>query len=219
MHLSWFKYSLLLYFLSLFNFSSFANSDNSLENENIKADYSNYFLMNECLNYDFTVKVSHPSHLFGLLKTELSIKKDKCLLNVEQKKFLFVKKGFQVDVCRGPIHIKENANLSGVEIHKKANNCSYLENPKKKDSFCQSWEKISSMIQDDGLIFAEGEKEDMSSDHGKVYCSFQLLLNYAEENKILGRPPEESGDPKKDIKKSPPPKKFQYTDPFKSDNL
>ena len=44
---------------------------------------------------------------------------------------------------------------------------------------------LKNAISDYGLIFAKGEKEDLLSDHGKVYCSFLLINFYFDEEKIF----------------------------------
>lgn len=84
-----------------------------------------------------------------------------------------------IDVCRGPVHIKKG--LGAVEVIKKVNNCSGAS----KDEFCSEVKDLSTRLQDDGLIFATGIKENIESDHGKIYCSFLLLNKYLQESIIF----------------------------------
>jgi hypothetical protein len=43
------------------------------------------------------------------------------------------------------------------------------------------------LVQEDGLIYAPGERDDLSSDHGKTYCLYLLAKNYLDEGKIFSR--------------------------------
>jgi hypothetical protein len=43
------------------------------------------------------------------------------------------------------------------------------------------------VIQDDGLIFAEGDRDNLYSDHGRTYCSYLLLKKYLNESVIFSR--------------------------------
>lgn len=134
----------------------------------------------ECLHSKFEVSVSHKGKPFGLTKNTISIKKDDCIINVSHEKLKFMKGSWKIDVCREPIHIKKTGN--GVEVVKKTANCS-----KGSDAFCGELERITTNIQDDGLIFAEGEKESLTSDHGKIYCSYLLLKSYMERDIVFNR--------------------------------
>ena len=44
-----------------------------------------------------------------------------------------------------------------------------------------------SIIQDEGLIFADGARENLDADHGKVYCTFLLLSHYLNRGKSFRR--------------------------------
>ena len=44
-----------------------------------------------------------------------------------------------------------------------------------------------SVLQDEGLIFAKGSRENLESDHGKVYCAFLLLKKYFKSNEAFNR--------------------------------
>jgi hypothetical protein len=43
------------------------------------------------------------------------------------------------------------------------------------------------VIQDDVLIFAEGDRDNLGSAHGKTYCSYLLLKKYLNESVIFSR--------------------------------
>jgi hypothetical protein len=43
------------------------------------------------------------------------------------------------------------------------------------------------VIQDDGLIFAEGDRDDLNSNHGKTYCTYLLLKKYLNDSVIFSR--------------------------------
>lgn len=116
-----------------------------------------------------------------MAKNNLTISKSKCIITVEHEKLKFLKNRWQIDVCREPVHIKYG--VKGIEVLKKQGSC-----PNKNSAdFCEAVDKIQAVIQDDGLIFAFGEKEDLKTDHGKVYCAYQLLGGYLNDNRIYSR--------------------------------
>ena len=96
----------------------------------------------------------------------LEIKQEKIK---DAEKLKFIKKKWEVDVCREPIHIKYGAGT--VDILKRKNRCPELG----KTDFCESFVEMKEALLDDGLIFAKGEREDISSDHGRIYCSYLPL--------------------------------------------
>lgn len=159
-----FKFSLISFLL--LSFSSFA-----------------MFSDKDCLDGNFKSEVTHKAGLFGLSKNQVSIEKENCVLKISHERYKFMKKRWLVDVCRGPIHIKYGTN--GVTVFKKKVEC--LKKEHAKDGFCNSWDLLKQVLQDDGLIFADGEKESLSSDHGKVYCSYLLLTSYLNKEIIFNR--------------------------------
>ncbi len=140
------------------------------------------FSEKECLDAGFTVDVAHKDKItFGMAKTKLKVMKDKCEIIVSHQKLKFLKNQWKIDVCREPVHIK--AGLTGVEVLKKNGNCPNKSAP----DFCEALVKIREIIQDDGLIFANGEKENLTTDHGRIYCAYQLLGGYLDGNRIYSR--------------------------------
>jgi hypothetical protein len=130
------------------------------------------FTSNECLRKSFEVNVNHKDFPFGLLDVKIGIEKEGCNLTINHQKFKYMTSQWSIDVCRGPVHIKKGTGA--IDVIKKTNNCSDAS----KDNFCLELKDLSVKIQDDALIFAEGIKENLSTDHGKAYCSFLLLQRY-----------------------------------------
>ncbi|PIP95247.1 MAG: hypothetical protein COW00_13935 [Bdellovibrio sp. CG12_big_fil_rev_8_21_14_0_65_39_13] len=157
-----YKFSILALSL-LFSISSWAFDDNA------------------CLQNSFDVVVSHKAPPLGLSKNVLTIKKDGCVLNIEHTKWYFMKKAWLIDVCREPVHIKRNS--TSVEVLKRAYACSSED----QSDFCKDYYLMRELLQDDGLIFAEGEKENLNSDHGKVYCAYVLLDAHLQKGMVLSR--------------------------------
>jgi hypothetical protein len=54
------------------------------------------------------------------------------------------------------------------------------------NEYCQKLKELEKLILDEGLIFAKGLKEDLSTDHGKVYCVYLLIQGYLREGNIYG---------------------------------
>jgi len=143
---------------------------------------STAFSDNECLESSYDATVSHKAFPFGLSSEGLSIKKENCIIDITLQKFKFFKNSWKIDVWREPVHIKEDG-ASGPEVLKKNGLC----DKQRSNEFCSAWKKIQTAVQDDGLIFANGEKEDLGSEHGKVYCSYLLLKKYLDDEKIFSR--------------------------------
>lgn len=138
------------------------------------------FTLEACLSANSDLTIAHKVKPFGLLERSLSLKKEKCIIDVTSISYKFIKKSWQVDVCRSPIHIKKTDG--GVEVVKKEGACE----TSPSSDFCQESDNLIKALQDDGLIFAEGEKANLSDDHGKVNCAFLLLEEYLRKNRVFG---------------------------------
>jgi hypothetical protein len=134
----------------------------------------------ECLNGNFSSVVEHSGMPFGLSKNILSVEKNECLITIAHEKLKIMKSHWTIDVCRAPVHIKKTGGA--VEVLKRDSNCS-----EGSGLYCKELKKIKSILQDDGLIFATGQKEDISNEHGKVFCSFLLIKKYLGEGFVFNR--------------------------------
>ena len=148
------------------------------------------FTDNQCLDAGFATKVAHKAFPLGLTETILEIEKKDCHLIVRHEKLKYLKKQWDVDVCRGPIHIKYGA--TSVEVIKRQGVCKNLDS-----DFCKMADELFRVLQDDGLIFAPGEKEDLGSAHGRVNCSYLLLKAYLEGANVFTRQEQYEGVLKK----------------------
>lgn len=145
------------------------------------ASQANTYTELECLDASYETTISHKGFPFGLTKNILTTSKDKCVITIHHEKLKFIKDQWVIDVCREPVHMKKGAGA--VEVIKRDGVC--VEGS--KSSYCGEISRLKSLIQDDGLIFAEGEKEDLSSDHGKIYCAFSVIQRYLEQGIVLSR--------------------------------
>jgi len=135
----------------------------------------------ECLNSSFSTVVKHKGKPFGLTQNIIKVSKENCVVSIEHEKLKFMKKKYVIDVCRAPVHIK--TGVGAVEVLKRDGECG----KKAKGEFCNELKFIEEIIQDDGLIFAKGEKEDIGTDHGRIYCSYLLLKTYLKTGRVLSR--------------------------------
>lgn len=142
---------------------------------------------NACFKGNFEVEVIHKGKPFGLLPVVLKIQKTDCDIKIYHEELKFKKTSWKVDVCREPVHIKKG--LGAVEVIKKTAACS----KGVSDSFCSEFRIIEKNIQDDGLIFAEGQKESLETNHGKTYCAYVLLQKYLDESLVFTRGRDYSG--------------------------
>jgi len=169
----------------------------------------------ECLDASYETTISHKGFPFGLTQNKLTTSKDKCVITIHHEKLKFIKDQWVIDVCREPVHMKKGAGA--VEVIKRDGLC--VEGS--KSTYCGELNRLKVLIQDDGLIFAEGEKEDLSSDHGKVYCAFSVLQRYLDQGIVLSRhggtvipmpsssPMPESNTPVNDPAQTPTPAKSE----------
>jgi hypothetical protein len=130
------------------------------------------------------MKMIQKGPLFGLLKQEFMIDKKNCIIHITHRKYF--PKEWVVDVCREPVHIKVTS-ATGVDVAKKEANCIKNDNSRDTSDFCSQYFTMMDVIQDDGLIFAEGDRDNLYSDHGRTYCSYLLLKKYLNESVIFSR--------------------------------
>lgn len=132
-----------------------------------------------CMKSDFIVNISHKGWPFGLTNNILNINKSGCEIKIKHQRLKYISQSWHIDVCREPVHIKKGSGP--IEVLKKVVTC----RDKEEDSFCNEYKRLKETIQDDGLIFASGEKNTVESDHGKVYCAYQLLNVYLSAGQVL----------------------------------
>lgn len=142
------------------------------------------FSSKSCVDSSFNMRMVQKGPLFGLIKQEFIIEKNTCLVHMTHKKY-FPKEWF-IDVCREPVHIKVTS-ATGMDVAKKASECVKKDNSRDTSNFCSQYFDMMDVLQDDGLIFAEGDRDDLNSDHGKTYCTYLLLKKYLNESVIFSR--------------------------------
>lgn len=142
------------------------------------------FSPKSCIDANYNMKMVHPGPLFGLLKHEFTINKKSCIIHIIYKRYL--PREWVVDVCREPVHIKATS-ATGVDVAKKDNNCVKIDNSRDTGNFCSQYFSLMDVIQDDGLIFAEGDRDNLDSDHGKTFCAYLLLRKYLNEGVVFSR--------------------------------
>ena len=146
------------------------------------ASFKNFNKQN-CINANFNISISHAASPLGLTHNIIQMKKDNCEILISHERLKFIRNNWLIDVCRHPIHIKKKSR--SINIVKRSAPCN--KNTIKKDSFCTEYFSIKNKIQDDGLIFAKGEKENLNTEHGKAYCAYTLLESYLANGNVLSR--------------------------------
>lgn len=142
------------------------------------------FSPKSCLDAVYKMKMVQKGPLFGLLKQEFVIDKKNCIVHISHKKYL--PKEWFVDICREPVHIKVTS-ATGVDVAKKEAECIHQDKSKDTSDFCSQYFDMMDVIQDDGLIFAEGDRDNLGSDHGKTYCTYLLMKKYLNESVVFSR--------------------------------
>lgn len=140
--------------------------------------YASKFSSQECLNSKYETQIKHKGKFFGLVENKIKIQKEQCLINVTFKGIL--ETTWKVDVCREPIHMKVTSKGS-QDVYKRAKKC----DKSTKSDFCYYRKELLESIQDHGLIFAEGQREDIKQSHGQAYCSYLLLQRYLDDGVVF----------------------------------
>jgi len=142
------------------------------------------FISKSCLDSNYKMTMTQKGPFFGLLKHEFTIVKKGCIISVVHNKY--IPKEWIIDVCREPVHIKVSS-ATGIDVAKKTSECSEKENSKDTSDFCSQYADLMGVIQDDGLIFAEGDRDNLGSHHGKTYCAYLLVKRYLKDSIIFSR--------------------------------
>lgn len=164
--MSCFKFNLILLALSSFvlNSNAFAQKFNS----------------KQCLDAKFNTSIKNEGKFFGLIKNDLTIKKSQCIINVTYKNIL--ETNWLIDICREPIHIKVTSKGS-QSVYKRIETC----DQNKNQDYCTFWRELNETLQDYGLIFAAGERENLQSSHGQTYCTYLLIKRYLEDGYLFSK--------------------------------
>ena len=131
-----------------------------------------------CLKGEFSAQIDKGLDPFGFLKEKLIITKKKCDISIELNKAKYIKSKWHIDICREPVHIKFGGSLQNV-VKKNELNCASA-----KSEYCEVLNDLKVALEDNGLIYGKGIREDLNSQHGKVYCTY-LLLNQYLRNSIV----------------------------------
>ncbi len=142
------------------------------------------FLPKSCLEASYKNKTVHSGPLFGLLPHELTIEKKNCVITISHKRYL--PREWVIDVCREPVHIKVTS-VTGTDVAKKTEGCVLLDKSKSSSDFCGQYFDLMDVIQDDGLIFADGNRDSLYTPHGKTYCAYLLLGRYLGDSVLFSR--------------------------------
>ncbi len=146
----------------------------------IESVYAQKYTSKQCLDAKFRTSVNNEGKFFGLIKNDLSISKNQCQIQINLKNILETK--WVIDVCREPIHIKVTSKGS-QSVYKRSRKCEKSD----KSDFCAYYWELHDALQDNGLIFAKGERESLSTSHGQTYCSFLLIKRYLEDGHLFSK--------------------------------
>lgn len=142
------------------------------------------FSSKSCLEANYKNKITHKGFLFGLLPHELVIEKNNCVIRVNHRRYL--PREWVIDVCREPVHIKVTS-VTGVDVAKKTEDCVKADKSRGNSDFCSQYFNLMDVVQDDGLIFAEGDRDSLYTPHGKTYCAYLLMQRYLGDSLMFSR--------------------------------
>ena len=142
------------------------------------------FTDSDCLASSYTTTIEHKVAPFGLLQKTLFLEKTQCSIKVTHQKYKYFTSIWNIDVCRGPVHIKLGDGTP--KVLKRGVGC-HTESKSGHGEYCSSLKELEAIFQDDGLIYAAGEKENLAMDHGRVYCAYLLVRRYLRDGLVLSR--------------------------------
>jgi len=142
------------------------------------------FSSRDCLESSYVMKMVNQGPFFNLIRNEFVIDKKNCVLKFSHQKY--GSKEWIIDVCREPVHIK-SISMMGIEVAKKSGVCRFDDSTKELNEFCVQYQELMDTIQDEGLIFASGDRDDLRTNHGRVYCSYLLLSKYLNQSVPFSR--------------------------------
>jgi len=135
------------------------------------------FTSMECVSQSFSGSFAIEKGPFGLLPLKMNVKKNRCIIDIEYD--VITNTHWIIDLCREPVHIKKNSwSGDGFQIRKNYP-C------KDETTYCQQVDELLSNIENEALIYAKGERETLTTDHGKFFCTYLLLKNYLKEGKVF----------------------------------
>lgn len=141
---------------------------------------SSRYTTKDCLDAKFETHITHPGVFFSLFLNELWIHKSECRIELRHKNILETK--WLIDICREPIHIKHYTR-TGHSVYKRGIGCLV----KDKKDYCLYKDELMEIFQDDGLVYADGERETLSTPHGQTYCAFILAKKYLDEGVVFSK--------------------------------
>jgi len=138
---------------------------------------SSFSLDNECVRANFDISIEREGAFWGMLPYKLKVSKDRCVIKLVRDNVL--KSNWELDLCREPVHLKVYQYFTKKDFLKEEA-C----HDKTKNTFCRKKDEFIKVIEKEGLVHVKGEREDFSSDHGKLYCLYGLVKDYL-NNSIL----------------------------------
>jgi len=138
------------------------------------------FSIHECKNTDFATQIEDAGIVMGKLKSVVGIQKNECDITISLKKFEYLETIWKIDICREPVHMKYE-KWKKEDVFKRKNSCS----TGNQSSYCKSFFELKNLIEDKGLIYAEGRKENLSSAHGQISCLYNLVKSYLDQGQVF----------------------------------
>lgn len=135
------------------------------------------FKSSDCVVRSFQGSYMIKKGPFGILPSSMRITKNRCIIDIEKK--MVSSNSWQIDLCREPVHIKQKTWTGDSFQIRKSYPC------KENTLYCEQVDELINSIENDALIYALGERESLTTDHGKFFCAYLLLKNYLKEGKVF----------------------------------
>ncbi|MDA8792728.1 hypothetical protein N9N67_05750 [Bacteriovoracaceae bacterium] len=132
-----------------------------------------------CLSSGFDEKINSKFGVFNMFSQYVFIKKTDCEVNISFHRFL--PSSYSVNYCKNLVHVKTNGFLGEDIYYRKDMSCKL----KPKRPFCRAIKDLFHQIESVGLTYAKGEKTDLKTAYGKIYCINKALRQYLFKGVIL----------------------------------
>lgn len=136
------------------------------------------FSTQDCVLSNYKDEVLLKKGLLSFIDHTVKIEKNRCLIKITHQRVLT--STWNIDLCREPVHVKISKWWGDDFYLRKNYPC-----PATDLQFCQSVDELEDLLQNEALIYAEGERETLATPHGKFYCAQLLLKNYLIEGNVF----------------------------------
>lgn len=124
-----------------------------------------------CVTGEFVAQTQRQGAFWGAFKREFKVSKSRCKVVIKHDDV--ISSEWEIDICKEPINLKVEQYFTKKHYIKEE-----ICTKKSKSTFCRKVYELSALINKEGLVLAEGERDSLETEHGKIYCLSLILEKY-----------------------------------------